>query len=74
MFSSKAFRPGKIYEAFSMFKVGRSGGRHGYDVMSGPMLRNPIPFMRGSAAVLKGQQTSFHTQSVIDLLNGSLVR
>jgi Protein of unknown function (DUF3990) len=73
-FSSKSFGPGQIDEAFAMYKVGRSGGKHGYDVMSGPMLRNPIPFMRGAAAVMKGQQTSFHTQSVIDLLNGSLVR
>jgi Protein of unknown function (DUF3990) len=72
--SSKSFGPGNMEEVFSMFRVGRSGGKHGYDMVSGPMLRNPKQFMQGSAAALRGQQTSFHTQSVIELLNGSLVR
>jgi RHS repeat-associated protein len=73
-FSSRSFGPGQIDEAFEMFKLGRSGGKHGFDVVSGPMLRNPRQFMGGAAAAMKGQQTSFHTQAVIDLLNGSLVR
>jgi RHS repeat-associated protein len=49
-------------------------GFHGYDVVNGPMLGNPKSFLRGQSAESWGQQTSFHTQSVVDLLNESLVR
>ena len=58
------------WDAFVRWNRG-AGGRHGYDIVSGPVLGNPGQFMRGARAEAWGQQTSFHTQSVIDLLNGS---
>lgn len=54
---------------FRFFRHNRLGGRmHSYDVVSGPMLGNPHPFLRGKSARVFGQQTSFHTQDAIDLL------
>lgn len=58
----RSFEPGHIDEAFEMFKLRRSGGKHGFDVVSGPMLGNPVQFMGGAAAAMEGQQTSFHAQ------------
>lgn len=42
--------------------------------LNDPMLGNPKASLRGQSAESWGQQTSFHTQSVVDLLNESLVR
>lgn len=61
------------WESFVRWNRGMKG-RHEFDIVNGPMLGNPIPFARGARAEAWGQQTSFHTQSVIDLLNGSLVK
>jgi hypothetical protein len=56
-------------------RMNRSGGgMHGYDIVSGPVLKNIQPFLSGRRPVVFGDQMSFHTQSVIDLLNGSLVK
>jgi hypothetical protein len=62
---------GSDWESF--VRANRSGSAlHNYDVVTGAMLGNPVAFARGARAEAWGQQTSFHTQSVIDLLNGTL--
>ena len=51
----------------------RSGGpMHPYDLVQGPVLRNPFGFLDGDPAITFGNQWSFHTQSAVDLLYGGL--
>lgn len=58
-----------------VFRHNRLGGRlHSYDTVSGPMLKNPGSFLRGSQGTTLGQQTSWHTQSAADMLWNGLVR
>ena len=46
---------------------------HGFDAVSGPMLGNPRPFMKGASPAPLGQQISFHSDAAINLLNNSLL-
>lgn len=51
----------------------RAGNRHTFDYVEGPYLKNPRAFYAGKeAAVLEGNQVSFHTQRAVELLNGYL--
>jgi len=65
-------RADNLWESFVQWNRAAKGS-HGYDVVNGAMLGNPGAFARGARASAWGQQTSFHTQSVIDFLNGSLM-
>ena len=51
----------------------KKGKMHSYDTVSGPMLRNVQGFLRkGKDPRASGQQTSWHTQEAIDILNSGI--
>jgi RHS repeat-associated protein len=54
-------------------KYNRSGGEiHNYDLVEGPMLGNPGPFMKGKAPKAFGNQISIHSDEAIDMFNKGL--
>ncbi|MDD9968251.1 MAG: DUF3990 domain-containing protein [Myxococcales bacterium] len=66
-------KPGGSLARF--FRHNRLGGRmHSDSVVEGPLLGNPGRFLRGEAPRLFGQQTTFHTDEALRLLERSLMQ
>ncbi len=62
-------------ETYNFIRHHRKGGAaHSYDTVYGLMLLNPKPFPSQAQATLGKQQTSWHTQKSIDLLNKGIVK
>jgi hypothetical protein len=65
---------GKVFaevncEYLDFFRSMRTGGQHDLDYVEGPLLGNPREFLAGKDAYTFGNQISFNTQTVVDMLN-----